>query len=230
MVSVDPYTLYLFQPTIKHFHQMRFFFHDCRKTCLFNKFHSCQKSCDPRHILSSYLILIVFVLVGKLCAVSSGSPIFQRLQLNSAPDIKSAGSLNSHQAFMPCKNKRICFPFICINRDTASTLRHIHDQDQSMSLCKFPDHLHILHTACHVGTVIHDQHTAVRAYCCFQGFLCHCPVYRTLHYQHRMFSQPFQIIYRTEHTVMLCLRYQDAAAFFTVVQPPNDCIHAFRCP
>ena len=144
-----------------------------------------------------YLILIIFVLVGKLCAVSSGSPIFQRLQLNSTPDIKSAGSLNSHQAFVACKNKRICFPFICINRDTTSTLRHIHDQDQSMSLYKFPDHLHILHTACHVGTVVHDQHTAVRSYCCFQGFFRHYPVYRTLHYQHRMFSQLFQIIYRT---------------------------------
>ena len=187
MVSVAPYTLYLFQTTIKHFHQTSFFFHNCRKSCLLNKFRPSQKSCDSRHVLSSYLILIIFVLVGKLCAVSSGSPIFQRLQFNSAPDIKSAGSLN----------KRICFPFICINRDTASTLRHIHDQDQSMSLYKFPDHLHILHTACHVGTVVHDQHTAVRSYCCFQGFFRHCPVYRTLHYQHRMFSQLFQIIYRT---------------------------------
>ena len=197
MVSVAPYTLYLFQTTIKHFHQTSFFFHNCRKSCLLNKLRPSQKSCDSRHVLSSYLILIIFVLVGKLCAVSSGSPIFQRLQLNSAPDIKSAGSLNSHQTFVACKNKRICFPFICINRDTASTLRHIHDQDQSMSLYKFPDHLHILHTACHVGTVVHDQHTAVRSYCCFQGFFRHCPVYRTLHYQHRMFSQLFQIIYRT---------------------------------
>ena len=179
MVSVAPYTLYLFQTTIKHFHQTSFFFHNCRKSCLLNKLRPSQKSCDSRHVLSSYLILIIFVLVGKLCAVSS------------------AGSLNSHQTFVACKNKRICFPFICINRDTASTLRHIHDQDQSMSLYKFPDHLHILHTACHVGTVVHDQHTAVRSYCCFQGFFRHCPVYRTLHYQHRMFSQLFQIIYRT---------------------------------
>ena len=176
-----------FKFLIQNLHQISFFFMDYLHTCLKNKSHSGIKGCDPGKIMGSRLIFIIVILINKFCAVCSCSPKFQRDQPQSRPYIKASCSLNSHKAFMSCKNKGICSPFLCIYGNTACTLRNICNEDQSVFFCKSSHHIHILNTPGHIGTVIYYNCSGPGSHRTFQCCQCDPAVFFTGNHFHFQF-------------------------------------------